>query len=438
MTEMNKSPLAEIAPTEHPPWLHTVATLGLQSLQGQDLLRTRRVAQSPTHHQQRFDGQHYASFCSNDYLGLASDPLLTQALIDGAKRWGVGSGASHLISGHTQAHQDVEDKLSAWLSPHIPHGQTLLFSSGYAANLSLMCALSDLGQVPTVGHEVPLAQASSRGTSIYSARLNHASIIDGIRLARQLHALNVQVFDTDDLEGLEKRLAADSNAVKLIVSDAVFSMDGHLAPVQALLALAERFDALLVLDDAHGLGVLGEQGHGLLEHFAVTSQRIVYMGTLGKAVGVSGAFVCAPAPLCEWIFQKSRPYIYSTASPAALAYATLQSLELIESAEGKARRAHLNELIAHWRAKAQFKHWQLAPSNTPIQPLIVGSKQTALSASSLLQSWGYLIPAIRPPTVQEGMSRLRITLCANHGFSDVDQLIDHLQRAESTSAPTRV
>ncbi len=438
MTEMNKPPLAQQAPPEHPPWLQTVATLGLKSLQDQDLLRTRRVAQSPTHHQQRFDGQNYTSFCSNDYLGLASESHLTQALIEGAKRWGVGSGASHLISGHTQAHQDVEDKLSSWLSPHIPHGQTLMFSSGYAANLSLMCALSELGQVPTVGHDSPSGEPSSRGTCIYSARLNHASIIDGIRLARQRHGVSVQVFDTDDLAGLEKRLATDSNAVKLIVSDAVFSMDGHLAPVPALLALAERFDALLVLDDAHGLGVLGEHGHGILEHFEVTSKRIVYMGTLGKAVGVSGAFVCAPAPLCEWIFQKSRPYIYSTASPAALACATLHSLEFIESAEGQARRAHLHALIAHWRAKAQFKHWQLAPSNTPIQPLIVGSKQTALSASSLLQSWGYLIPAIRPPTVQEGKSRLRITLCANHGLSDVDQLIEHLQDAESSCAPTRV
>ena len=412
----------------------SLAREGLNELSGKDLFRVRRIAQSPTQTQQKFDGQEFSSFCSNDYLGLASDPLLTEALLEGAKLWGVGSGASHLISGHTQAHQALEDRLATWMSPHIPQAQALLFSSGYAANLSLMGALSELVHVRMgpAEEETPRSSEHSTGVSIYSASLNHASIIDGIRLARQLRPVSLHVFDTDFLDQLESRLATDVNTLKIIVIDAVFSMDGHMAPVKSLLALADRFEALLVLDDAHGFGVLGEQGHGILEHLGVSSGRIVYMGTLGKAVGVSGAFVCAPATLCEWIFQKSRPYIYSTASPPALAHATLQSLAVIESAEGHRRRAQLQHLIEHWRAKARFRHWQLAPSLTPIQPLIVGSAQDALLASSLLKNWGYLIPAIRPPTVEDGKSRLRITFCAKHSLADVDRLIEHLQRAEQS------
>ncbi len=422
-------------PISAPSFAQSLAELGLQALALDGLYRQRRVAQSPTASNQQFDQQHYTTFCSNDYLGLASDPLITQALIEGAERWGVGSGASHLISGHTQAHQDLEERLAAWQSEHIVDAQALLFSSGYAANVSLMCALAELGrlQPSKVG---PHDSADSSGvTSIYSARLNHASIIDGIRLARQSHPLRLHVFDTNNLQSLEQYLQEDTSGLKIIVSDAVFSMDGHLAPVHALLALAERHDALLVLDDAHGFGVLGGTGHGVLEHLGVRSNRVVYLGTLGKAAGVSGAFVCASASLCQWFFQKSRPYIYSTASPAALAHATLQSLTLIEGDEGQNRRAHLFHLIAHWQARAQFHHWQLTPSSTPIQPLIVGSNEAALNASSRLKALGYLVAAIRPPTVETGRARLRIAFCAQHSLADVDRLIAALQSAESGSKP---
>ena len=408
-----------------------LAQRALQDLELSGLLRLRRVAQTPTSSAQRFGPEHFTTFCSNDYLGLASDPRITQALIDGARLWGVGSGASHLISGHTQAHEDLEARLAAWQSPHIPDAQALLFANGYAANVSLMGALTSLARFAPA----PELQATDRirtGTpSIYSARLNHASIIDGIRLAKQQGPLQLQVFDTEDLGPLERGLAADTSALKIIVSDTLFSMDGHLAPVHALLELAERFDALLVLDDAHGFGVLGELGHGALEHLQVRSHRIVYMGTLGKAAGVSGAFVCASAALTQWIFQKSRPYIYSTASPAAMAHATLQSLTLIEGAEGQQRRAHLHALIECWRSQAQFKRWQRLPSWSPIQPLIVGSNGHALSASASLQAAGFLTVAIRPPTVAAGTARLRITFCAQHTLDDVARLVTALQRAES-------
>ena len=408
-----------------------LAKRALQNLELSGLLRLRRVAQTPTGSAQRFGPENFTTFCSNDYLGLANDLRIKQALIDGARLWGVGSGASHLISGHTQAHEDLEARLAAWQSPHIPGAQALLFANGYAANVSLMGALASLATFALRPALQDTQAPRSSTPSIYSARLNHASIIDGIRLAKQQGPLELQLFDTEDLGPLERGLAADTSALKIIVSDTLFSMDGHLAPVHAMLELAERFDALLVLDDAHGFGVLGELGHGALEHLQVRSHRIVYMGTLGKAAGVSGAFVCATAALTQWIFQKSRPYIYSTASPAALAHATLQSLTLIEGAEGQLRRAHLHTLIECWRSQAQFKRWQLSPSWSPIQPLIVGSNGDALRASAIIQAAGFLTVAIRPPTVAIGTSRLRITFCAEHTLDDVARLITALQRAES-------
>jgi 8-amino-7-oxononanoate synthase len=270
------------------------------------------------------------------------------------------------------------------------------------------------------------------GISIYSAKLNHASLIDGIKLAAAQTKAAVHLFDHTNLAQLKEMLQADSSAHKLIVTDGVFSMDGDLAPVADLLTIAKDHDALLIVDDAHGFGVLGKYGHGILEHFQIQSDRIVYIGTLGKAAGVSGAFVCAHKTLMECLIQKGRPYIYSTATPPAIAHTVLASLHLIEGEEGQARRAHLNQLIAIWRQEMQLQSWQMSPSITPIQPLVLGSNAAALFASKQLDDSGYWIPAIRPPTVPEGSARLRITFSANHTTATVRELISELQKIEAS------
>ena len=255
-------------------------------------------------------------------------------------------------------------------------------------------------------------------------------MIDGVRLASSQTKAKVTLFDHQNLDFLEEVLQQDAHPLKLIVVDGVFSMDGDIAPVKNLLRIAEQYDALLMVDDAHGFGVLGEQGHGILEQSAVHSERIIYVGTLGKAAGVSGAFICATAPFIEWLIQKGRPYIYSTATPPAIAHTLITSLELIEGKEGIARRKQLNQLIQIWRDEMTFQHWEKTPSSTPIQPVILGSNASALAAAKLLDEAGYWIPAIRPPTVPVGSSRLRITFSANHSVDDLRELIKTLQVIE--------
>jgi 8-amino-7-oxononanoate synthase len=227
-------------------------------------------------------------------------------------------------------------------------------------------------------------------------------------------------------------LKHDAHPLKLIVVDGVFSMDGDIAPVKKLIQIAEEYDALLMVDDAHGFGVLGEQGHGILEQSRVHSERIIYIGTLGKAAGVSGAFICAAAPFIEWLIQKGRPYIYSTATPPAIAHTLLTSLEIIRSDEGIRRRQKLNQLIQIWHDEMTFSHWKKVSSPTPIQPVILGSNANALAAAKLLDQAGYWIPAIRPPTVPAGSSRLRITFSANHSVDDLRELIKTLKIIEQT------
>jgi 8-amino-7-oxononanoate synthase len=238
------------------------------------------------------------------------------------------------------------------------------------------------------------------------------------------------LFDHQNLGLLEEALKQDTLPLKLIVVDGVFSMDGDIAPVKKLLHIAEQYDALLMIDDAHGFGVLGEQGHGILEQADVHSERIIYVGTLGKAAGVSGAFICASAPFIEWLIQKGRPYIYSTATPPAIAHTLLSSLKLIEGDEGIARRNQLNKLIQIWNEEMTFSGWEKTPSSTPIQPVILGSNANALAAAKLLDEAGYWIPAIRPPTVPVGSSRLRITFSANHSADDLRELIKTLKSIE--------
>jgi len=394
----------------------SMANEQIAELDVQLLKRRLRVTESPCDTEVIVDQRKLHTFCSNDYLGLANHPELIQALAEGANLYGVGSGASHLISGHNIAHDLLEKKLASFQSKHIPNAGALFFSTGYLANLTAITGLIKL--------------AKPGEASIYSANLNHASIIDGVRLASIQSKASVTLFDHQQLEALTEALKKDTKPLKLIITDGVFSMDGDITPVKALVEIAEQYDALLLVDDAHGFGVLGELGHGILEQFDITSERIVYVGTLGKAAGVSGAFICAQAPFIDWLIQKGRPYIYSTATPPAIAHALLKSLAIIESEEGKARRRQLNQLITHWQNEMHFSDWKKVASCTPIQPVILGSNANALAAAKLLNEMGYWIPAIRPPTVPAGSARLRITFSANHSIEELKNLIQALQKIE--------
>lgn len=366
----------------------------LTALAADGLLRRRQTVESPTGARVVVDGREFLSFCSNDYLGLANHPALVAALQQGAAQFGAGAGASHLVSGHTAAHQQLEEALAAFTG--LP--RTLLFSSGYTANLGIVTAL--LG----------------RDDEIFADKLNHASLNDAALLSRA----KLTRFPHLDLAALERHLAASKARRKLVAVDAVFSMDGDIAPLPQLLALCERFDAWLLLDDAHGFGVLGEMGRGTLEHFGVTSPRIIYMATLGKAAGVAGAFAAGESMLIEWLIQRARTYIYTTALPAALAHAVSASLRLI-AAEGW-RRARLAELAATLRQRLDARHWRLLPSSTAIQPLVIGGNAETLAASAALRERGIWVPAIRPPTVPKGQARLRISLSAAHEPADVERL----------------
>ena len=394
----------------------SMANEQIAELDVQLLKRRLRVTESPCDTEVIVDQRKLHTFCSNDYLGLANHTELIQALAEGANLYGVGSGASHLISGHNIAHDLLEKKLASFQSKHIPNAGALFFSTGYLANLTAITGLIKL--------------AKPGEASIYSANLNHASIIDGVRLASIQSKASVTLFDHQQLEALTEALKKDTKPLKLIITDGVFSMDGDITSVKALVEIAEQYDALLLVDDAHGFGVLGELGHGILEQFDIRSERIIYIGTLGKAAGVSGAFVCAQAPFIDWLIQKGRPYIYSTATPPAIAHALLKSLAIIESEEGKTRRRQLNQLITHWQNEMHFSDWEKVASCTPIQPVILGSNANALAAAKLLNEMGYWIPAIRPPTVPAGSARLRITFSANHSIEELKNLIQALQKIE--------
>ena len=388
----------------------------LTELDTQLLRRKIRSVDSPCGTRIKIAGRELQAFCSNDYLGLANHPDLITALSEGAQQFGVGSGASHLISGHQTIHDALEEKLAQTQALSIPKAKALFFSTGYLANISAITALSNL---------------KSNASKIYSARLNHASLIDGVRLAKGQNDATLFIFDHHNLVALEDELKQDSSQHKLIIIDGVFSMDGDLAPIGALLQLAERHDALLMVDDAHGFGVLGRHGYGILEDSGLCSERLIYLGTLGKAAGLSGAFVCANELLIEWLIQKARPYIYSTASSPALAYALIRSLELIEGPIGQERRDSLRSNTVLWKQLAQFAHWHLLDSATAIQPIIVGSNETVLQLAKDLDRAGYWIPAIRPPTVPVGMSRLRMTLSATHTHDEISALANILLHLES-------
>jgi len=387
-------------------------TQQLQALDERQLIRKRRTVDTPCGPRVTVDGRELLAFCSNDYLGLANHRKIKLALQEGAALYGVGSGAAHLISGHSRAHALLEERLAHFVGDHLERPRAISFSAGYMANLAVVTGLT----------------AGDREADIFSESLNHASLIDGARLSRA----RTHVYPHADLAALETLLQASTAATKLVVTDSVFSMDGDLAPLPQLLALCEQHGAWLVVDDAHGFGTLGAQGHGALEHFKLRSPYLVYMGTLGKAAGVGGAFVAAHETVIETLIQKARPYVFTTAAPPALAHALLASLDLLEGDEGATRRAHLQALVAQLDDGLRLKRWQRMPSMTAIQPILIGDNAETMRAGAALYEQGLWVGTIRPPTVAPGTSRLRVTLSAGHSSMEVAKLIAAINALERT------
>jgi len=391
----------------------------LAALDAQSLRRRRREVVPAPGARLWVDGESLLAFCSNDYLGLAQDPLLREAVHAAVDRYGVGSGASPMVSGHSAANAALERELAQAVG--LP--RALYFYAGYATNASIVPAL--------VGE----------GDALFSDALNHACLIDGARLSRA----TVHRYRHADLPQLDALLAASPARRKLVISDAVFSMDGDVADIAALHALCERHDALLLLDDAHGFGVLGPQGRGALAAAGLSgpqaSPRVIYMATLGKALGVAGAFVAGPDRLVEWLLQKTRSYTYATAAPALLAEAVRAGLRCVLGPDGERRRRHLQALIAQLReglapgadAALDAAGWALMPSATAIQPLVIGDNEAALAVMAVLREQGLWVPAIRPPTVPAGTARLRIALSAAHQPADIEALLQALRIAAAST-----
>ena len=377
---------------------------GLAAREVAGLQRIRHTLTTPQGVRVVVDGRELVAFASNDYLGLANHPEVVAAASEGALRWGAGAGASHLICGHFAPHAALESELAAFARP-CAGARALTFSSGYLANLAILTALA------------------GRGDAIFADRLNHACLNDGALLSRA----ELVRYPHADMVALRQRLTMSKARRRLIATDAVFSMDGDLAPLPALCALAEEFDAWLVVDDAHGFGVLGtgeNGGRGSLAHFGLASERIVYMGTLGKAAGVAGAFVAAHPAVIETLVQTARSYVFTTAAPPLAAEALRAGLRILR--DDTARRAHLFALITRFRSRLGGGPWTLPDSATPIQPLIVGANAAAVDLAAALWRRGFWVPAIRPPTVPKGTARLRVTLSAAHAREDVDALADTL------------
>lgn len=367
------------------------------------LYRTRRLISGRQQPELVSDGVPLLSFCSNDYLGLASHPDIIRAAISAMPHTGLGGAASHLICGHHDGHHQLEVRLAEFTR----RSSALFFSTGYMANMGVISALA------------------GRGDTIFSDRLNHASIIDGCILSRA----KVRRYPHGDMEALGAMLER-TGGHKLVVTDGVFSMDGDIAPLKELAALCRAHDALLVVDDAHGVGVLGPQGRGSVAELGLSEEEVpVLIGTLGKAVGTSGAFVAGPTLLMDYLVQKARTYIYTTAMPPAIALATCASLDLIEREDN--RRSHLQDLIRGFRREAAALGYELMPSRTPIQPIMVGDNWAALALSQALEQKGLMVTAIRPPTVPDGESRLRVTFSAAHSMADLEKLLAALADCRS-------
>lgn len=372
------------------------------------LYRSRRVSEGPQGPELKMDGQALLNFCSNDYLGLANHPDVVTAMQRGTEIYGVGSGSAHLVNGHSQAHHALEEELAAFTG----RPRALLFSTGYMANQGVIAALA------------------GRNDTLYQDRLNHASLIDGGLLSRA----RMKRFAHGDTAALQAQMAKQEGGEALVVVDGVFSMDGDLAPLRSLAALCCERRAWLLVDDAHGLGVLGSEGRGSTNHFGLGLDDVpILMGTLGKAFGTFGAFVAGSDELIETLIQQARSYIFTTALPPAVAEATRASLRLVRSEEW--RREHLRELVKKFRSGAEQLGLPLMLSETPIQPIVAGSSAQALSWSRALEAQGILVSAIRPPTVPEGSARLRVTLSASHSFQHLDRLLTALEQLKIKEAP---
>lgn len=372
--------------------------------------RSRRTLGSAQGRKVVVEGRELLNFCSNDYLGLAAHPVLIKALQNAANAYGVGSGAAHLVCGHSQEHHALEEELAAWLG----RPRALLFSTGYMANLGAITAL--LG----------------RGDAVFEDRLNHASLLDGGISSKA----DFQRYKHFDLAELDTRLQASAATRKLVVTDSVFSMDGDLAPLPELCATAARHEAWVMVDDAHAIGVLGKTGAGSAEHFGFegglgADQPQIIMGTLGKALGSFGAFVTGSEDLIDYLINHARSYIYTTAMPPAVAAATRVAVRLAQS-EGW-RRDKLQSLIGRLRRGLLEQGFTVPPSDTPIQPVILGESAAALALSQALRERGFWVGAIRPPTVPQGTARLRITLSAAHEEGDVDALLQALDDIRQAS-----
>jgi 8-amino-7-oxononanoate synthase len=371
-------------------------TSALHQRREEDLYRSRRIAESAQQPEMRIDGRSLLAFCSNDYLGLANHPDVVSAMQQGVADYGAGSGAAHLITGHTVVHHALEEELAEFTG----RPRALLFSTGYMANLGLVSAL--LG----------------RGDRIYEDRLNHASLLDAGLLSRA----RMLRYPHADAGALDRQLAEGGSGRRLIVTDGVFSMDGDLAPLPELVRLAQAHDAWLMVDDAHGLGVLGAEGRGCLDHFGLAmAQAPVLMGTLGKAFGTFGAFVAGSETLIETLIQQARSYVYTTAPPPAVAAATRVSLRIARQESW--RRERLCQLVTRFREGAEALGLPLMDSPTPIQPILAGSAEQALAWSRQLEAQGILVSAIRPPTVPAGSARLRVTFSANHTDRHLERLL---------------
>lgn len=372
--------------------------LELEQLRQQGLYRSRRVMTSPQGVNVRIDGRQLLNFSSNDYLGLANHPEVIKSFKKAAESYGVGSGSAHLICGHSQSHHALEEELAEFTGRE----RVLLFSTGYMANLGVFSALL------------------TREDRVFQDKLNHASLLDGglfsdAKFKRYLH---------NDLDNLDRKVD-DFHGRTLIATDGVFSMGGDLARLPELVTLANKHQAWLMVDDAHGLGVLGKTGGGVLQHYHLSEQDVpILMGTLGKAFGTFGAFIAGSDVLIETLIQKARTYVFTTAFPAAIAEATRTSLKIVVNDDW--RRDKLKLLLEHFRSGANQLGLKMMPTATPIQPIMIGDSQTAVEASELLLNQGFLVSAIRPPTVAKGKARLRITLTANHQEQHVDQLLDAL------------
>jgi len=391
-----------------PSWLDEIPQR-LAALDAAHLTRRRRAVRPDDGAWLWVNGRRMLAFCSNDYLGLSQHPALREAAIAGAQRYGVGSGASPMVSGHSEANAALEHELAEFVGLE----RALYFYAGYATNASIVPAL--------VGP----------GDALFSDALNHACLIDGARLSKAA----IHRFDHADLAQLDALLQASPARRKMVISDAVFSMDGDVADIPALIALCERHDALLLLDDAHGFGVCGPQGRGSLAAAARTgahaSRRVLYMATLGKAAGVAGAFVAGPSTLVEWLLQKTRSYTFATAAPALLAESVRAALRVFR--DEPARLARLHRHIADFRAglpaAIEGTAWTLVPSQTAVQALVIGANDDALRAMQALADAGLWVPAIRPPTVPEGTARLRIALSAAHTSEDIATLLRGIAQA---------